>query len=54
MEVKLMAYTPDPVWVCALAAIRYCSEPKVATVSMYKNGHDSVIEHASSLLRLRG
>lgn len=56
MEVKLMAYTPDPVWVCALAASKcYCSEPKVATVrACIKNGHDSVIEHASFTFEITG
>lgn len=49
MMVKLIAFTPDPVGVCALAASQcYCSEPKVSTVkACIKSGHESIIEHAN-------
>jgi thymidylate synthase (FAD) len=49
MMVKLIAFTPDPVGVCALAASQcYCSEPKASTVkACIKSGHESIIEHAN-------
>lgn len=54
--VKLIAFTPDPVWVCALAASKcYSSEPKVSTVkACIKSGHESVIEHANFTFEISG
>jgi thymidylate synthase (FAD) len=56
MMIKLMAFTPDPVGICALAASQcYCSEPKISTVkACIKSGHESVIEHASFTFQITG
>lgn len=68
MEVKLIAYTPDPERVCAAAAytstsgktpeelVKEMSDDQVAKVLRHvrKAGHHSVIEHASFTFSVRG
>lgn len=57
MEVKLMAYTPNPDYTCGLAAsvcTDYQGDPIKALRGALKSGHESVAEHASFTFHISG
>lgn len=56
MNVRLVAHTPRPLYVCAEAAsVCYKSEPDLKIIKgCIKSGHTSVLEHASFTFRIEG
>ena len=56
MRVKLVAHTPNPLYVCAeAAAVCYKSEPDLKIVKhCIRSGHHSPLEHSSFTFRIEG
>ncbi len=56
MEVELLAYTPNPEFVCGKAAATSTKsdDEQKALRGALKSGHESVIEHASFTFQIRG